>query len=68
MITPRMISLPAAAVLRVSASLCAGAFLLLLALFAPAFKLVDVTMRVAARGILRQRAPAVPARPSPRRS
>jgi len=46
----------------------AGAFLLLLALFAPAFKLVDVTMRVAARGILRQRAPAVPARPSPRRS
>src|SRR5256885_7314930 len=34
--TPRMISLPAAAVLRVSVSLCAGAFLLLAAL-PPAF-------------------------------
>ena len=32
MITPRMISLPAAAVLRVSVSFCAGAFLLLAAL------------------------------------
>ncbi len=36
MITPRMISLPAAAVLRVSVSFCAGAFLLLAAL-PPAF-------------------------------
>ena len=36
--------------------LVTGAFLLLLALFAPAFRLVDVTLRVAARTILRQRA------------
>ena len=40
--------------------LVTGAFLLLLALFAPAFKLVDLTLRVAARSILRQHAHSLP--------
>jgi hypothetical protein len=42
--------------------LVTGAFLLLLALFAPAFKVVDLALRTVARSVLRQRRQVVPQR------